>query len=136
MPEGGTALVLPAWGLALLASQVIFPSFLRSNLLNLFICLSLILQKLSSLTLSINSWHLSMTEVDIIDASCDLLNSLCLALPPRILLMDLTLAWRRSSSAFLIIFLAFSLFIVVFNLMLTGTNSLEMHLRVKILWFL
>ena len=74
-----------------------------------------------------------MVVVDTTDASCDLLNSLCLALSPRILLMDLTIAWRRSFSAFLIIFLALSVFIVVFNLILTGTNSLEMHLRVKIL---
>ena len=100
----GAVLALPAWGLTLLVSQVIFPSFWRSNLLNFFICLSFILRNLSSLTLSINCWHLSMVEVDTIDTSCDLLNSLCLALSPRILLMDLTLAGRRSFSAFLIIF--------------------------------
>ena len=47
--------------------------------------------------------------------------------------MDLTLAWRRSLSAVLIIFLVFSVLIVVFNLMITGTKPLEMHLRVKIL---
>ena len=35
---GGSVLVLPAWGLALLVKQVIF-SFLRSNLLNLFVFL-------------------------------------------------------------------------------------------------
>ena len=97
------ALALPAWGLALLVTQVIFPSFLRSNLLNLFICLSLILRNLSSLTLSIKHWHLSIVGVEIIDASFDLLNSLCLALSPRILLMDFTLACRKSFSAFLII---------------------------------
>ena len=47
--------------------------------------------------------------------------------------MDLTLAWRRSFSTFLIIFLAFSVLMVVFNLMLAGTNSLVIHLNVKIL---
>ena len=82
-------LVLPTWGLALLGKQVIFPPFLRSNLLNLFICLSFIFRNLSSITLSIYCWHFPMVEVDTIDASCDLLNSLCLVLSPRILLMDL-----------------------------------------------
>ena len=38
-----------------LADQVIFLSFLCSNLLNLLICLSLSLRHLNSLTLSINS---------------------------------------------------------------------------------
>ena len=74
-----------------------------------------------------------MEDVDKIDASCDLYNSLCLVLYPRRLLMDLTLAWRRSLSTFLIIFLVFSVLIVVFNLMLTGTKPLVIHLRVKIL---
>ena len=77
-----------------------------------------------------------MVDVDKIHASCHLFISLCLALSPRILLIDLTLAWRRSFSAFLIIFLAFPVLIVVFNLMLTGTKFLEIHLREKILWFL
>ena len=72
-------------------NQVIFPCFLSCSLLNLPTCLSLILRNLNSLTLSINCWHLSITEVDIIDASFDLLNSLCLVLSPRTLLMDLTL---------------------------------------------
>ena len=45
--------------------------------------------------------------------------------------MDLTLAWRRSLSAFLIIFLAFSALIVVFSLMLTGTKPLVIYLRVE-----
>ena len=73
-------------------SQVIFLCFLSSNLLNLLTCLTLILRNLSSLTLSMNCWHLSIIEVDTKDASFDLLNSLCLALSPKILLMDLTLA--------------------------------------------
>ena len=50
--------------------------------------------------------------------------------------MDLILACRSCFSAVLIIFLAFSVLQVVFDLILTGTNSLLMHLRVKILWFL
>ena len=74
-----------------------------------------------------------MVPLDNMDASCDLHNSLYLALTPRILLMDLTLAWRRSFPALLMIFLAFSVLIVVLNLMLTGTKSLVLHLRVKIL---
>ena len=113
-------------------NQVIFPCFLRSNLLNLFTC-PLILRNLSSPTLSINYWHLSIFEVDTIDGSFDLLDSLSLALSPSILLVDLTLACRRSFSAFLMIFLAFSVLIVVFNLILNGTYSLEIHLRVKII---
>ena len=115
---------------SVLADQVIFPSLFCTNLLNLLICLSLTLKCLSSLTLSINSWHLFMADVD---TSFDLHNSLCLALYPRTVLMDLTLAWRKSLSTFLIIFLAFSVLIVVFNLMHTGTKPLVIHLRVKIL---
>ena len=89
----GTALALPAWGLALAGTnQVIFPSFFCNNLRNLFICLSLTLRNQSSLTLSVNCVHLVMVDVDKIDASCDLHNSLCLVLSPRMLLMDLTLA--------------------------------------------
>ena len=118
---------------SVLADKVIFPSFFCNNLLHLLICLSLTLWYLSSLTLSINSWHLFMVDVDKIDASLDLLNSFYLPLCPRGLLMDLTLAWRRSFSAILIIFLTFSILIVVFNLILTGTKPLVMHLRVKIL---
>ena len=48
--------------------------------------------------------------------------------------MDLNLACSNCFSAILIIYLAFSAPKVVFNLILTGTNSLWMHLRVKILW--
>ena len=68
------------------------------------------------------------------DPKFDLLKSLCLALYPRRLLMDFTLAWR-SLSAFLIIFLTFSVLMVVFNLMLTGISPLLTHLSVKILCF-
>ena len=113
--------------------QVIFVSFFCNNLLNLLICLSLTLRYQSSLTLSINFWHLFMVDVDKVDTSCDLHNSLCLALLPRALLMDLTPASRRSLSAFLIVFLVFSILIVVFNLMLSGTKPLVMYLSMKIL---
>ena len=61
-------------------NQVIFPCFLSSNLLNLLTYLSLILRNLSSSTLSMNCCHLSIVEVDIMDASFDLCKSLCLAL--------------------------------------------------------
>ena len=47
--------------------------------------------------------------------------------------MDLTLACKRSHSAFLIIFLAFSVLTVVFNLVLSGIIPL---LSVNIQWFL
>ena len=59
-----------------------------------------------------------------------------LELLSKILLMDLILACRSCFSGVLFIFLAFSVLKVVFNLILTATNSLWMHLRVKILWFL
>ena len=81
-----------------------------------------------------NCWHLSTIVADTMDASFGLLNSVCLVLSSRILLMDLTLARRRSFSAFstsLKIFLAFSVLKVDFNLRLTGTNSLEMHFKMK-----
>ena len=118
------------------AFQVIFPSFLHNKLLNLFTCLLFTLLNLSSLTFSTNPWHFVKLEVDKIDANFDLHSSLCLVLSSRILLMDLILACSNCFSTVLIIFLAFSVLKVVFNLILTGMNSLWMHLRVKILWFL
>ena len=126
-----TLVVLVAWK----ASQVIFPSFLHNRMFNLFTCLLLALLNLSSLTFSTKAWHFLKLEVDKIDASFDLHRSLCLAMLSRILLMDLILVCRSCFSAVLIIFLVLSVLKVVFNLILTGTNSLWMHLRVKILWF-
>ena len=73
-----------------------------------------------------------MVDVDIVGASCDLHKSLCLSLYPRRLMMDLTLAWKRSLSTFLMIFLAFSLLVVVFNIMLTKTKPLVIYLSMKI----
>ena len=51
-------------------------------------------------------------------------------------MIDLTLAWRRSFSAFLSIWFALVVFKVDFSLMLLGTKSLWIHLKVNILWFL
>ena len=50
--------------------------------------------------------------------------------------MDLTLACKRSLSAFLIFFLAFSVLIVVFSLILTGVIPLLIHVSVNMWWFL
>ena len=47
--------------------------------------------------------------------------------------MDFNLAWSSCFSADLIIFLALLVLKDVFNLILTGTNSLCRHLSVKIL---
>ena len=127
-----TLIALVAWEV----SQVIFPSFLCNKLLNLFTCQLLTLLNLNSPTFSTKTWHFLKLEVDKIDANFGLHSSLCLALLSRILLMDLILASRNCFSAVLIIFLSFSVLKVVFNLILTGTNSLWIHLRVKILWFL
>ena len=55
----------------------------------------------------------------------------CLVTLSRILLIAFTLAWSKSFSAFLIIFLAFSVFKVDLSLMLTGIKSLWRHLRYK-----
>ena len=130
MTACGVALV--AWE----ASQFIFPSFLHPKLLKLFTCLLFSLLNISSLTFSMNPWHFLKLEVDKIGANFDLHSFLYLALLSRILLMDLILACSNCFSAVLILFLAFSVLNVVFNLILTATNSLWMHLRVKILWFL
>ena len=92
--------------------QVIFPSFC-SNLMNLLVSLSLTFKNLNSLTLSINSWHCCMEEIEIMDARCDLYKSLCVALLSRRLLMDFTLACKWSLSAFLITILTFSVLTVV-----------------------
>ena len=62
-----------------------------------------------------NCWHLSIIIVaDTIDASFDLLNSVCLALSPRILLIDLILAGRRSVFCFSDDFPRPSLFVKLF----------------------
>ena len=66
------------------------------------------------------------------DTIFDLVSSSCLVLLSRRLLMDLNLG-RSCFSAILSIFFALSDFKVDFNLMLTGANSLCIHLRVKIL---
>ena len=107
------------------ASQGIFPCFLCNKLLNLFTCLLFTLLNLSSLTFSTNPWHFLKLEVDKIDANFDLHSSLCLALLSRILLMDLILACSNCFSAVLIIFLAFFVLKVVFNLIQTGTNCCQ-----------
>ena len=51
-------------------------------------------------------------------------------------MIDLTLAWRRSFSAFLSIWLALVDLKVDFSLILLGTKLLWMYLEVNILWFL
>ena len=68
MPRGRALVVMEA-------SQIIFPSFLLSNLLNLLTCLLFTLLNLSSLTFSTNIWHFLKMEVDKIDASFNLHNS-------------------------------------------------------------
>ena len=50
--------------------------------------------------------------------------------------MNLPLPEEDLSPLLFMIFLAFSILKVVFNLGLTGTNSLEMDFKVKIIWFL
>ena len=63
LPGWGLALpvhaLFPGWRLGGLPVQVIFPSFLCTNLLNLLICPSPIFKYLNSLTFSINSLHCS-----------------------------------------------------------------------------
>ena len=51
------------------------------------------------------------------------------------LLIDLVLSLRSSLSAFLIIYLAFGVLMVLFNLTLVGITSLFRHLREKHLTF-
>ena len=117
-------------------AMVIFPSFLVTKWLNLFICLCLTLINLILLTLFMRSWHSSNLSAEMIAASLALHSSICLPTWSKMLLMALTLACSKSFSAFLIICLALEVAKVVFNLMLTGVNSLCRHLREKILWFL
>ena len=114
------------WGVVLVAweaSQVIFPSFLHSKLFNLFTYLLFTLLNLSSLIFSMKPWHFPKIEVNKIYASFDLHSSLGLALLSRILLMDLILTCSNCFSAILIIFLAFCVLKVDFNLILTGNNN-------------
>ena len=90
---------LPAWEAKLLElvgllalALVIFPSFLFSSMLYLFNCLCLTLVNLISPTLSMKPWHSLSLCAEIIDASCDLYSSVCLAMLSRILLIAFTLA--------------------------------------------
>ena len=69
-------------------------------------------------------WHSLSLSVEMMDASWDLHCSSCIAMLVRMLFMLLILAWIKSFSAFLIIFLAQVVFKVDFSLRLTGTNSL------------
>ena len=133
---------LPAWEatnlweeLSCVDTPVIFPSFLFSKLLNLFSCLCLTLVNLISPTFLMKPWHSLSLCVDKIDANCDPHSSVCLPTLSRILFIALTLAWSKSFSAFWIKFLAFSVFMVDFSLILTGIKSLCIHLKVKVLWF-
>ena len=110
---------------------VIFPSFLFSKLLNLFSCLCLTLVNLISPIFSVEPWHSLHLCVDKIDANCDLHSSVCLLTLSRILFIALILAWSKSFSAFLTIFLAFSVFMVFLSLILTGIKSLCIHLKIS-----
>ena len=91
---------------------------------------------LVSPTLSTKPWHSLSLSVEMIDASWDLHCSNCWATLLRMLLILLIIAWIKSFSTFLIIFLALVVFKVDFSLILTGDTSLCRHLKVNILWFL
>ena len=116
----------------MLAEIANIPSCFSTKLLNLLICLSLSLECLNSLTISMNLLQSSFVVVVTRDASCDLDLSSCLLLLSKKLLIDLMLACRRSLSAFLIIFLALSNLIVVLNLTLPGIIPLVIHQRVNL----
>ena len=120
----------------LLLTIVIFPSFLDTKWFSLFICLCFTLLNLSSLTLLMKPWHCSSLSCEMIEASLVLQSCISLSTWSKILLIALTLACSKSFSAFLMICLAFGVSKVDFNLILTGINSLCIHLREKILWFL
>ena len=71
---------------------VIFPSFLFSRMLYFFNCLCLTLVNLISPTLSMKPWHSLSLCAEIIDISCDLHSSVCLAMLSRILFIAFVLA--------------------------------------------
>ena len=112
---------------------VIFASFLDTKWFNLFICLCLTLLNLSSLTLLMKPWHSSSLSAKMIEASLALHSCISLSTWSKTLLIAFTRACSKSFSAFLIICLALGVSKVDFNLMLTGINSLWIHLREKIL---
>ena len=120
----------------LLLILVIFPSFFVTKWLSLLICLCFTLINLSSLTLLMKSWHCSNLSCEMIEASLSLQSCDSLSTCSKMLLIAFILACSKSFSAFLIICLALGVSKVVFNLMLTGINSLWIHLSEKILWFL
>ena len=118
---------------------LLFSLYLVINLLNLLTCLCLTLLNLSSLTLLMNSMHLSCVVIVVgNDNSLDLLFSNFLPLFFKMTFMDLTLSWSSCFSALMIISLAFLVmsFLVDPNLTLTEITPLLTHLNVNILWFL
>ena len=108
----------------LLLLIVIFPSFFVTKWLSLLICLCFTLLNLSSLTLLMKSWHCSNLSCEMIEASLSLQSCDSLSTCSKMLLIAFILACNKSFSAFLIICLALGVSKVVFNLMLTGINSL------------
>ena len=108
---------------------VIFPSFFDTKWFSLLICLCLTLLNLSSLTLLMKCWHCSNLSCEMIEASLALQSCVSLSNWTKMLLIALILACNKSFSAFLIICLAFGVSKVDFNLILTGINSLWIHLR-------
>ena len=70
--------LLPGQLYGVLAGIANLSSCFCTNLLNLLICLSLILECLNSLTLFMKPWYSSMVVVVTRDASCDLHLSSCI----------------------------------------------------------
>ena len=114
------------------------PIIVLANILNLLICLLLTLINLSSLTLFMNSLHLSIVVVVNIDNSLDLQLCTLTSVSHRMPMMYLILSWWNCFSALCMISLTdlLLLLLVDFNLTLTGIKSLLMHLKVHGLWFL
>ena len=119
-PRGKGGTCLPVWIITCLGKIVITvivrrPSYISFlfvyQVLELFNLSKFDFVKLVSPTLSMKPWHSLSLSVEMIDTSWDLHCSICLATLLRMLLILLILAWIKSFSTFLIIFLA----LVVFN---------------------
>ena len=126
---------------ALASLPLLLPlSLLLANLLNLFTCLSLTLLNPVSLTLFINSVHLSIVVVVVvvtIDNSLDLHISNLAPFLHRMPLMHLILLWSNCFSALCVISLGLLLLLLLVDLSLTlpGIKSLPMHLSVNLMIF-
>ena len=107
------------------------PGFSWHNLLNLDRCLSKVLRCLLSLLISMNVLHSSMIALSRMSSYWFIHVSLKFLNMVMVLVIDLILSLSKAFSALWIMYLAFGVLMVLFNLTLVGMMLLLRHLREK-----